>query len=144
MEQTVKITLPDDPTAPALVVFDGPLGDVALRLSKDPGSGWTLIAGDPASDGPYYLVDRKLVIPKPRRKGRPDASDRMRKYNEAKKAPADPDPHTPKITGVKHDPALGWDELEEAVKRKQNQRIGANVPDPKPSNPYGLDDDFEF
>ena len=90
-KQTVTITLPDDPAAPALVVFDGPLGDEALRLSKIPGSGWTLVADDPAAPGPYYLVDRRLVVPKPLRKGRPDARKRMIEYNEKRKG-KDPDP----------------------------------------------------
>lgn len=86
MEQTIKITIPDDPHAPATVTFDGPMGDVALLLSEDPESGWKLIEGDPASGGSSYSVDRKLVIPKPRRKGRPDASERMKNYNKTKRS----------------------------------------------------------
>lgn len=86
MGQTIKIIIPDDPHAPATVTFDGSLGNVALHLSEDPESGWKLVNDDTTPDGPYYLVDRKLVIPKPRRKGRPDASERMKKYNKAKNA----------------------------------------------------------
>lgn len=94
VKQTVTITLPADPAAPAVAVFDGPLGDEALRLSKTPGSGWALVADDPASPGPYYLVDRRLMTPKPLRRGRPDASARMRAYNASKAKPA-PAPKTP-------------------------------------------------
>lgn len=144
MEQTIKITLPADAASPALVEFSpGPLAREATRLSEIPGSGWKRVSiGDAELD--KFLVDRRLVTPKPLRKGRPDASDRMRKYNETKKAQPAPEPPAPASVGVKHDPALGWDELEEAIKKKQNQKIGANAPDPKPENPYGLDDDFVF
>ena len=142
MEQTIKITLPADAASPAQVEFSpGPLGKEAARLSEIPGSGWRRVSvGGAELD--QFLVDRRLVTPKPLRKPRPDASDRMKRYNEAKKAPADPPAPAP--VGVRHDPALGWDELEEAIEKKQNQKIGANAPDPKPENPYGLDDDFVF
>lgn len=92
MGQTIKIDIPDDPRAPATVTFDGPLGDVALRLSEDPESGWKFVSGDATPEGPCYLVDRKLVIPKPRRKGRPDASERMKKYNKTKNTRPAPQP----------------------------------------------------
>lgn len=139
MEQTIKITLPDDPTAPALVEFSpGPLAREAIRLSEIPGSGWKRVPADDA-ELDKFLVDRKLVTPKPRRRGRPDASSRMSAYNKAKKAKPQP---APKPIKVKHDPALGWDELDEAIERKQNQRIGANLPDPTPveesvNDPWG-------
>ena len=113
MEQTIKITIPDDPHAPATVTFDGPLGDVALRLSEDPESGWKLIDGDPASDGPCYFVDRKLVIPKPRRKGRPDASERMKKYNKAKRDRPPPRSTKTQTTtpALKEASEKSWDEF---------------------------------
>lgn len=136
MEQTIKITLPDDPVAPAQVVFDGPLGDVALRLSEEPGSGWTFV-------GPHYLVDRKLVVPKPRRKGRPDASERMRAYNEAKKAPAEPDPDpepqptpSPKPAGL-----LSSDDVEvkTAPRTKEDGTIWSEL-EPKDQTPVDPND----
>lgn len=150
MEQTIKITLPDDPAAPALVECSpGPYADEAKRLAAIPGSGWTeapglgKVLGDALDSlpkealfnltpapGPVivpkdgeapsaFLVDRKLVIPKPRRKGRPDARDWMKAYNEAKKAGGAPAPQSEPEPEPSPEPAPAPD-LEPA-------------PDPKPA-----------
>lgn len=109
IDQTITITIPADPTRPAEVVFTpGPYADEAKRLARIPGSGWREalmdclpkeIAASVTYDGARlilrsdelpsgFLVDRKILTPKPLRKSRPDASKRMRAYNIAKNTPA--------------------------------------------------------
>lgn len=108
-DQTITIKIPADPTRPAEVRFTaGPYADEAKRLAKIPGSGWreTLVSCLPEeitarlvpdgarvimkTDEPpsSFLVDRRILTPKPLRKPRPDASKRMSADNKAKKAPA--------------------------------------------------------
>lgn len=108
-DQTITITIPADPTRPAEVVFTpGPCADEAKRLARIPGSGWRealmdclpeVIAASATCDGAKlilrsdelpsgFLVDRRVLTPKPLRKPRPDASKRMSAYNKAKKASA--------------------------------------------------------
>lgn len=109
VDQTITITIPADPTRPAEVVFTpGPYADEAKRLAGIPGSGWRealmdclpeVIAANVTCDGAKlilrsdelpsgFLVDRKILTPKPLRKSRPDASKRMSAYNRAKNYPA--------------------------------------------------------
>jgi hypothetical protein len=108
-DQAITIKIPADPTLPAEVRFTaGPYADEAKRLAKIPGSGWKegLISCLPEeitvrlvpdgarlimkTDEPPsgFLVDRRVLTPKPLRKPRPDASKRMSAYNKAKKASA--------------------------------------------------------
>lgn len=83
-----------------------------------------------------FKGDESLISIRSRKMKRPGIAENLKKK--------EPEPPAPAPTGVKHDPALGWDELEEAIKRKQNQRIGANMPDPEPDpkSQWGVDFDF--
>lgn len=105
-DQTITIKIPADSSRPAEVRFTaGPYADEAKRLAKIPGSGWVeglmsclpeeitcrlvpngarlIMKIDEPPSG--FLVDRRIVVPKPLRKPRPDASKRMSAYNKAKK-----------------------------------------------------------
>ena len=105
-DQTITITIPADPARLAVVKFTaGPYADEAKRLAKIPGSGWiesvvdclpeeisVRLVPDGArvimkTDEPptRFIVDRRVLTPKPLRKPRPDASKRMSADNKAKK-----------------------------------------------------------
>ena len=117
-KQTITINVPESPTAPALVEFSpGPLTKEAIRLSEIPGSGWRRVSvGGTELD--QFLVDRKVILPKAVRKGRPDASSRMSAYNKAK--PSKPAPQPAK------DPSLWPSEEElEAESRRADAAIEA-------------------
>lgn len=89
-EQKVCITLPADPTAPALVTFtQGPLAHEAQRLTEVPGSGWETAPSDDEGTLAFF-VDPKLLHPRPKRKPRPDAAEHLAKYREEKKAQSAP------------------------------------------------------
>lgn len=110
VEQTIAIRIPVDPSLPAEVECSpGPYADEAKRLAAIPGSGWGEALVDrlpervacPLCPEPFFgaakvamkadeppsrfLVDHRLVAPKPLRKSRPDASERMRAYNRGSK-----------------------------------------------------------
>ena len=127
--QTVTIVLPADPSRKAEVTFTpGPLMAEAERLAAEPGSGWER-AASPIGGDPSFLVDRRLIVPKPLRKRRPDASARIGAYNaaKAKKAPA-PQPQRP------GEPAPA-ETLEEWQERKARERFAA----PWPGKKQGFD-----
>jgi hypothetical protein len=111
---TIKIPA-DPTRPAEVVFTPGPYADEAKRLAKIPGSGWKegpdvmdllvealsklsqqeLLDLTPAPvpiivpknyEAPtVFLVDRRVLTPKPLRKSRPDASKRMSAYNKAKK-----------------------------------------------------------
>lgn len=102
-EQKVCITLPADPTAPALVTFtQGPLAYEAQRLAEVPGSGWKTASCE--DEGALaFFVDPKLLHPHPKRKPRPDAAGHLAKYRAQKKAQPAP---------TKESPEKSWDGFE--------------------------------